>query len=184
MTRKTRSLYITCHAQKLTTVVQLFLFIIITVRYSLNHHVKIIDALAANRPHQPMRHLVTAATTAAVATAAGQITSKSLAGGSKSQGNPREGKDLAGTRSSHKRGWHGEGLARATDGRFKDCREHEQLRAQWKSGQTGHGTSEGCGTAFAAAVHVEGRSDPLSSGGELTWCFSPTPWQQTQQWSP
>lgn len=102
MARKTRSLYITCHAQKLTTVVQLFLFIIITVRYSLNHHVKIIDALAANRPHQPTRHLVTAATTAAVATAAGQITSKSLAGGSKSQGNPREGKDLAGTRSSHK----------------------------------------------------------------------------------
>lgn len=94
--RKTRSLYITRHAQKLTTVVQLFLFIIITVRYSLNHHVKIIDALAANRPHQPTRHLVTAATTAAVATAAGQITSKSLAGGSKSQGNPREGKDLAG----------------------------------------------------------------------------------------
>lgn len=78
-------LLIPCHAPKLTTVANLLLCIIISIRYSSNHNVKIIGPLAVNQPHQPRRHLVTAPTAAAVATVGGQNTSKSLAGGSQSQ---------------------------------------------------------------------------------------------------
>lgn len=56
----------------------MLLFIIITVRYSSNHNIKIIGPLAINQPHQPRRHLGTAAIAAAVGTVAQQNTSKSL----------------------------------------------------------------------------------------------------------
>lgn len=74
---------------------------------------------------------MTAATAAAVASVAGQNTSKSLAGGSQSQENPRDGRDPAGHRSCPKGGLHGEALlARATKGDLNNSSEHEQLGAQ------------------------------------------------------
>lgn len=75
-----------------------------------------------------------------------------MAGHFLSQGNSRDGRYQAGPRSSPKWSLHLEGLARATERDLNDSTKHEQLGAQWKGGQRGHGTSEGCGTA--AAVHM------------------------------